>query len=118
MTFRQYAAGVAFGSSLLLGGCAPSTCERAELAAEALQRSKGTCEVTVNVPSKQSCEDHLAHCTQEDQERMVETFDCMENVSPCQPGKESEWLSEVTACRGFITVLRDVCRPAVDGDGT
>lgn len=105
--------GLSMGAAVLLSGCGPSTCDRAEQAGEALQEKKGSCNATVTTAPRATCDANISNCSADDQEKLVAMFDCMENVPACEAGKEFDWLGSIAACSSHTEGVSETCRRAI-----
>lgn len=104
--------GIALGAAVLLTGCGPSTCDRAEAASTALQQKKGNCDVTVTSASGATCEANVSNCSADDQEKLVAMFDCIEDLPVCQAGNEAGWFASLGACSSHLENVSENCRKA------
>ncbi|MBX5482563.1 MAG: hypothetical protein IRZ16_12105 [Myxococcaceae bacterium] len=96
---RGLVAALCAGAALAISGCGQSLCDRVESVNQSLESKIGDCEnVQLDSVGRDVCEANIGKCSADDQAKINDQLDCMEQVSACQKGNELAWLSAMAEC--------------------
>lgn len=101
------------GAALAASGCGSSVCDRYESVNKTMQSKVGDCEnVTIKSAPRAVCDANISKCTADDEKKINDQLDCMEQMSTCQKGSEGDWFGEAAACAQKVQGVSEDCAKA------
>ena len=102
---------------LAMSGCGPSDpCSKADGAASHLAAQAKSCSSATTIEftmTTAQCEGAIKSCSDDDKKSFEKAFDCMDGMSACVPGKESDFTKSGLACLAPLLTISSACQTAL-----